>query len=181
MRMAQSSSNGPGSDMDATQIPDCKQCNSCLGMQPMAYYSPNRLGRYGYSNICKSCRAQDSRIARVEKYGFKPKPYEEIRRRVLVHNEAIVSQALSLSTFDCIGFVPNTPTIYRVHFSLSRYDFPSISFFNQDGSTYKEFAYSDHNVELITRQILALLKEEGLRLELDEAHMIMAKTEIYYL
>jgi hypothetical protein len=152
-----------------------KQCKDCLAVLPCTDFGPNKLGRGGIHNSCRACMAQYNRLKRVSKYGFKPK-YELIRN-VALHNAIVLDAALS-TRMTIIGFQPKTKREFKIVFNVGSLGMNAMAVFDLDGKLFHEWSYSGIDGK---KHILALLKEDGLRLEFSQAELFASKNVIYYL
>lgn len=170
----------------AQAIPDVqyKQCIDCDAMLPLSHFGLTKRSHDGHAKSCKACRSEYNQMNWTRKYGRKYS-YEQpdVIRSVNMQNRLIVDQALPLmnQSFTCIGFVPHSGKVYRIHLGHNRYDMPSIAIFNEDGSSYWSLAWSGVPNETVKGQILGTLKIAGIRLELSDVHMIASKNVIYSL
>lgn len=158
-----------------------RTCRDCCAKQTLSNFGLAKYSADGRSHICHSCRSQYLRLKRKAKYNNSSNVDQEVIRSVRLQNERILQLALAQTTFQCIGFVPHTDRVYRVHFGKSRYDFPSMAVFNENGSQYFEVAFSGLEASSVMAKLMDALKSDGIRLELSDADMIAAKTTIYYL
>lgn len=160
--------------------PEFTICHDCKAKLPSTEFGLAKYSPTGRSYVCRPCRSQYLRLSRQAKRSSKPRVIDNVIRSVLGQNLGILSIALSNRTLTCVGFIPHTNKRFRVHFGPSRYDFPSMAIFNEDGSTYQEYAYSGIKPENLERTLIEILKEHQIRLELSHEHIELSNREIYF-
>lgn len=168
---------------DSAGLVTHKDCYECLQELPIASFGRNKYTSTGYYNICLECRSEALKDKRRKKYGplkyNKPEP--EIIRGVKRQNTRIIDLLWSQNRVECIGYQVRTGALYKVIFGDAKYLNHSICLIKEDGQIFRILEFSGGDPEIAKAQILALLKIEGLRLELDEASLLAAKALIYYL
>lgn len=154
-----------------------KVCVSCLATLPTSWFGVNRLFKDGLYKICRRCRSDHAKLERAR---FKGVSHNLPTRILRFHNRQILSLVLSGQLSKFYGFVPQSDVVYRFDYGVSRYGVPSLAYFSEDGSVYRELAFSGDQAT-VSSQIESLLVEQRIRLELTELDVIRSKTEIYYL
>lgn len=158
-----------------------KQCTDCRALLPLSHYGLSKMNKDGHSAICNLCRSQFLRLKRQAKYNSKSKVDDSLIRCVRVHNQQILQHALTQTSFQCIGFIPHSTKVLRIHFGKSRYDMNSMAVFAEDGGQYFEVAYSGYDLLLIQDQLLSNLKKHNIRLEFSVVEMMASKNVLYHL
>jgi hypothetical protein len=156
-----------------------KRCADCRANLPTSEFGRAKISKGGYAGQCNPCRSQFQRLYRQLRFSSISKVDDSLIRCVKNHNLSILRMALSLPDFKCIGFIPHTGKVVRVHFGRSRYDMESMAVFGEDGTWYFEVAYSGLNPENSMDQLMTNLKKYEIRLELNDACMIASKNVVY--
>ena len=164
---------------DASGDVQTKRCQDCRSVLTVNHFGVSKLNKDGYSNICNACRAQYVRLRRKVRFKTNSVIDDSIIRSVHRHNKTIINAILKHSTFECRGFIPGSSKVFRIHFGKSRYDFPSLAIFSEDGSMYHEQAFSGLSTSLMAEALLKMMKLHKIRLELTDADVILSKRVIY--
>lgn len=146
---------------------------------PLSCFGFHRMERDGHFKTCSECRAQYHRLLRKAKYNSKSLVDDSLIRNVSVHNEHILTTMMSIPNAKCIGFIPHTDKVFRVHFGRSRYDMESMAVFSEGGESYFEIAYS--NIHDSLGQLMLNLKKFNIRLEFSVVEMMASKNVLYHL
>lgn len=160
--------------------PMTRVCKVCFAILPMENYGLCRSYPQGHHIQCKECRSQTNKIQWHQKHHNKRWIEPDVIRSVSIHNERILSHALSKPDFSCIGFVPHTDKVYSIVFGRNRHDMESMAVFLKDGTSYFEIVYSGISLDRRLSILLANLREHGIRLEWGEAYMLASKNVIYW-
>lgn len=163
--------------------PSIAVCHDCRAQRLTVDFGSAKYTKGGRSTICKDCRAQYLRLSRNVRYNREPSDRDSHIRSVYGQNCAIIQNATThpSTTVNCIGFIPHTDRTFKVQFGRNRYDLDSMAVYATDGSTYLEIAYSGLHPTIVMQNLTDALKAHGIRLESDEAAMIISKRVLYYL
>lgn len=159
-----------------------RPCIDCWANLPLSAYGVNIASKDGHVTICKACRAEWSSLNWTKKYGRKHKKYDpEIIRGAMRHNQILINHMFAMQNVSLIGYIPHTDKVFRVLFGNDQRGIPSFAIINVDGSSFKDFTYSDQDIDMAKGHVYDILKRNRIRLELTDADMIASKTVIYYL
>lgn len=146
----------------------------------MSAYGLNKRSLGGVYEVCKECRSQYFRFRSKQLYQSVSKTDDSIIRNVNIHNQTVITLALSLPSFKCIGFVPHTPTLYRFEFGTGPIGLPSVTIYDADGTVNSQFSYKPDQTSAAAEKLAAFCKTDSIRLEISDLYMMASKNAIYW-